>query len=217
MPNRWVEFVKDFAARNNISYGCAITNTDCRVEYGIIKAGSMPKLKKPKNPKMIIENEGETTPALDDIEFGITPRRVYESPRQRLPMPMPYKQPVYQDLEEAVPSEYPLMKNIMIPQRVELGNPMDVKEVVMKDIMIQRNPVRQLSTLYDFEMPREEREIPRFKVLKIDGKKYLAFEKDYNNGIKRSIKIFDYEKGKEGYVVKIGKYLKDIGDVLLDL
>lgn len=214
MPNRWVEFVKDFAARNNISYGCAITNTDCRVEYGIIKAGSMPKLTKPKNPKMIIENEGETTPVYgelklkkpkkliieDDeettpvlgeiIDFGVSPRSVYQSPRQSLPMAMPYKEPVYKDLLDFVPSEFPLI--------------------------IQTNPVKQLSNLYDFKMPREERQIPLFNILMINGKKYLAFEKDYNDVNKKTIKIFDYEKGKEGYVVKVGKYLKDIGDVLLD-
>lgn len=32
-PSRWVVFVKEFAARNNLSYGCALSMPECSREY----------------------------------------------------------------------------------------------------------------------------------------------------------------------------------------
>lgn len=36
MPNKWVDFVKEYAKKNNISYGCALSNTDMKNEYNKI-------------------------------------------------------------------------------------------------------------------------------------------------------------------------------------
>jgi hypothetical protein len=33
MPNRWIEFVKEFAVKNNITYGCALTKPELKTEY----------------------------------------------------------------------------------------------------------------------------------------------------------------------------------------
>ena len=33
MPNAWVIHVKDFAQRNGISYGCALSMPECKEEY----------------------------------------------------------------------------------------------------------------------------------------------------------------------------------------
>jgi hypothetical protein len=33
MANRWISFVKTYASENNISYGCAISNPECRATY----------------------------------------------------------------------------------------------------------------------------------------------------------------------------------------
>jgi len=33
MPNRWVEFVKKWASKNNLSYGCAISKPECKAAY----------------------------------------------------------------------------------------------------------------------------------------------------------------------------------------
>lgn len=43
MTNRWIEFVKDFANRNNLSYGCALGNPKLKEEYRI-KYGSSKKI-----------------------------------------------------------------------------------------------------------------------------------------------------------------------------
>ena len=41
MPNRWVDYVKKFAADNNLSYGCALSKPECketyRAKYGVTK------------------------------------------------------------------------------------------------------------------------------------------------------------------------------------
>lgn len=33
MPNPWVLHVKEFSKKNKLSYGCAITNDECKKEY----------------------------------------------------------------------------------------------------------------------------------------------------------------------------------------
>lgn len=33
MPSKWIEFVKEWAKKNSISYGCALSNTDMKKEY----------------------------------------------------------------------------------------------------------------------------------------------------------------------------------------
>jgi len=33
MANRWILYVKHFALKNNISYGCAISNPECKAAY----------------------------------------------------------------------------------------------------------------------------------------------------------------------------------------
>jgi hypothetical protein len=33
MANRWILYVKQFALKNNISYGCAISNPECKANY----------------------------------------------------------------------------------------------------------------------------------------------------------------------------------------
>ena len=33
MPNQWIVHVKDFAQRNGLSYGCALSTPACKAEY----------------------------------------------------------------------------------------------------------------------------------------------------------------------------------------
>ena len=33
MPNKWVEHVKAFAAKNNLSYACALSKPECKQSY----------------------------------------------------------------------------------------------------------------------------------------------------------------------------------------
>ena len=33
MPNAWVQHVKDWSARHNVSYGCAISKPECKASY----------------------------------------------------------------------------------------------------------------------------------------------------------------------------------------
>ena len=46
MPNAWVMFVKEYAAKNNISYGCAISKAG--EEYRAFKSGKKIETSKPK-------------------------------------------------------------------------------------------------------------------------------------------------------------------------
>ena len=33
MANRWIEFVKDYASKHKLSYGCAISKPECKIAY----------------------------------------------------------------------------------------------------------------------------------------------------------------------------------------
>lgn len=48
MPNNWVNFVKQFAADNNLSYGCALSKPECKEQYRA-KYGVSKKLTKKDN------------------------------------------------------------------------------------------------------------------------------------------------------------------------
>jgi len=37
MPNAWVDHVKEFAKRKGITYGCAMSDTECKAEYNAKK------------------------------------------------------------------------------------------------------------------------------------------------------------------------------------
>jgi len=56
MPNRWIEFVKEFAAKNNITYGCALTKPELKTEY----RSKYPKDNKvEKEPVKVVEEKEE--------------------------------------------------------------------------------------------------------------------------------------------------------------
>ena len=50
MVNKWIQHIKDFAARTGKSYGCAITDPECKASY--VKEPRVPrKARTPKQPK----------------------------------------------------------------------------------------------------------------------------------------------------------------------
>jgi hypothetical protein len=55
MPNRWIEFVKEFAAKNNITYGCALTKPELKTEY----RSKYPKEEKAKKSVKVVEEKEE--------------------------------------------------------------------------------------------------------------------------------------------------------------
>jgi hypothetical protein len=46
--NKWVQHVKDFANRTGKTYGCAISDPECKASYA--KASPKPKTSKPDKP-----------------------------------------------------------------------------------------------------------------------------------------------------------------------
>lgn len=45
-PSKWITHVKDFAKRNNVSYGCALSMPECKAEYRNPKVSEAPKKKR---------------------------------------------------------------------------------------------------------------------------------------------------------------------------
>jgi hypothetical protein len=50
--NRWTDWVKEFASKNNLSYGCALSTPECKTEYRA-KYGSRKKLTKKQEKEMM--------------------------------------------------------------------------------------------------------------------------------------------------------------------
>jgi hypothetical protein len=41
MPNKWIEFVREWAVKNNTTYSCVISKPECSAEYRKKKAKEM--------------------------------------------------------------------------------------------------------------------------------------------------------------------------------
>ena len=52
MTNSWVDFVKDYSKKHNLSYGCSVSNSDCKNKYKEYKQAI-----KGKNIKTKLNNE----------------------------------------------------------------------------------------------------------------------------------------------------------------
>jgi hypothetical protein len=53
MANRWIQHVKDFATRTGKSYGCAISDPECKASYIKPPRASSRKTRAGKSPKSI--------------------------------------------------------------------------------------------------------------------------------------------------------------------
>jgi len=70
MPSAWVEHIRDFAKRNNLTYGCALSDPKCSEEYRI----KFPKpAKKGKKGKKLDLSKTEFTP-LEEAEIDKEPK-----------------------------------------------------------------------------------------------------------------------------------------------
>jgi hypothetical protein len=79
MPNRWIEHVRDYAAKNNISYGCAVTEakasyvknppkvpkTNRKMPPRVSKR--QPRVAKPKTQKSTMNREKEIEDFIKEI------------------------------------------------------------------------------------------------------------------------------------------------------
>lgn len=58
MPNKWTTFVKDWATKNNTTYGCAISKPECKAEY------------QKANPKPLTKKQEKTREATERVTMG---------------------------------------------------------------------------------------------------------------------------------------------------
>jgi hypothetical protein len=72
MANRWIEFVREYAAKNNVSYMCAASSPECKEAY----RARFPVVKKPKRPTQ--KQERETMGKEDINRAGVPYRTVKE-------------------------------------------------------------------------------------------------------------------------------------------
>lgn len=63
MANKWVEFVRDFAKRNNVSYMCAVSKPECKAEYRA-KYGNPKKLSQKKEREMMGAQDIDVKPPM---------------------------------------------------------------------------------------------------------------------------------------------------------
>ncbi len=68
MPSAWVEWIKKFAADNNTTYGCALSNPKCSATYRRWKQKQGMKLTKKDTAK--IENEEMGQMGGEDVNVG---------------------------------------------------------------------------------------------------------------------------------------------------
>jgi hypothetical protein len=57
MPNKWITFVKKYAAKHNLSYGCAISTPECKQEYHLQNPNPSPKVLPKSLPPLLEERK----------------------------------------------------------------------------------------------------------------------------------------------------------------
>jgi hypothetical protein len=55
--SKWTEFIKDFARRHNLSYGCAMSDKRCSAEYKQYKINELNIFEKKKSKKVILSEQ----------------------------------------------------------------------------------------------------------------------------------------------------------------
>lgn len=81
MPNAWVEHVKEFARKKGVSYGCAISDPECKSTYKSKKAVS----------KVSVQRVDLAEPSMDVKQKGVSIKRKTPAPA---PEPEPATAPV---------------------------------------------------------------------------------------------------------------------------
>ena len=76
MPNNWVSFVKDYASKNNLSYGCAMTKPECKSQYKE-KYGNRKKLSTKKEKELM---------SAEDVNVAVKKRKPPSEAKERFKM-----------------------------------------------------------------------------------------------------------------------------------
>ncbi len=71
MPNSWVLHIKAFAKKNNLAYGCALSNPACRASY---------KPKKPSARSLLAELDGIERADFDKMVSALEKKLKRSSP-----------------------------------------------------------------------------------------------------------------------------------------
>lgn len=137
--NKWTTFVKEWAAKNNLSYGCAMTKPECKEEYS--KA----------NPKQI------KTPKKRQSKVKATAKPKLKS-----------KDVSYETLQEAMPTEAKKPINLKIKEKgIALTESMPTESQAKKpiDLKIKKLPKKSKISAAQkvFETPDLIREIASYK------------------------------------------------------
>jgi hypothetical protein len=78
MPNKWVEHVKQYAKKHNLSYGCAVSDPGCKSSYHAGK--DVPPLETPMRTSRVIKAtppKGEAPKPKPKLNIRIV-RRIYD-------------------------------------------------------------------------------------------------------------------------------------------
>ena len=73
MTNLWIEHIKKYAKDNNLSYGCALSNPECKNSY--VKGSSTPKTKIKKKPECKTDCE-----SCETCKVNKEPHKMYDKP-----------------------------------------------------------------------------------------------------------------------------------------
>ena len=116
MPNQWVSHVKEFAADNNLSYGCALSKPECKETYRA-KYGVSKKLSKKDN---ILKMEAE-----DNRSKMVATQEKKKKVLASLPKPKPVPEEPAMEIEvKAKPVKTKTqLKKITIQQKKYLIDP----------------------------------------------------------------------------------------------
>ncbi len=131
MPNKWTEFVKDWASKNNMSYGCAMTKPECKEAY----RAANPKVSKSTKRRNKLKGVKEIPfEKLEEAFHSTEPKKKNISIKKKV------KEIPFEKLEEAFPSTEPKKKNISIKKKEPVSKVRTEVEKIEKKMEKKKEP-----------------------------------------------------------------------------
>lgn len=142
-PSRWTEWVKSWASKNNLSYGCALSNPECSAEYK----------KKYGTSKKVPQKKERETMGMEDVNIG--KNEVFVNPKKNVESENAYTN-AYSELGYALQNK---QNKYLMPAIFKTGN----KKGQLRNLSdrfpneslgledIRRNEIKRLAKKYNIE------------------------------------------------------------------
>jgi hypothetical protein len=199
MPNKWVLFVKEWAAKKGISYPCAVSTPECRNEYQKLKTLEKKKENKKKKPSSVEDEERMKKDKLSMLEEDVRSQLLRQTEKTK-----GLKKKLTKELKEKQEEK---RRNIemsrMMGEDINVSKKKAKKVSETADGMVIRKITyegktyiiaKETGLIYDYDLYKKTRDLKRLGVWNETKKRIEFFDREYPE--QESVKKITYDKTK---------------------